>query len=63
MAKFFIAILICYFFSCEYRKLLEPKSEIDVTIHVKGDINGDGKVNVSDVSMLAAHVKGEKPVK
>lgn len=38
-------------------------AEIDVTIHIKGDINGDGKVNVSDVSMLAAHVKGEKPIK
>lgn len=35
-------------------------TEIDVTIHIKGDINGDGKVNVSDVSMLAAHVKGVK---
>lgn len=35
-------------------------TEIDVTIRIKGDINGDGKVNVSDVSMLAAHVKGAK---
>lgn len=38
-------------------------TEIDVTIRIKGDINGDGKVNVSDVSMLAAHVKGEKKIK
>ncbi len=38
-------------------------TEIDVTIRIKGDINGDGKVNVSDVSMLAAHVKGAKKIK
>lgn len=28
-----------------------------------GDLNGDGKVNVSDVEILAAHVKGKKPLK
>ncbi|WP_295154427.1 dockerin type I repeat-containing protein [uncultured Ruminococcus sp.] len=27
---------------------------------IKGDISGDGTVNVSDISMLAAHVKGIK---
>lgn len=27
-----------------------------------GDLNGDGKVNVADVALLAAHVKGEKPI-
>ena len=27
---------------------------------VKGDINGDGKVSVTDISQLAAHVKGVK---
>ena len=26
------------------------------------DINGDGKVNVSDISLLAAYVKGIKPL-
>ena len=26
----------------------------------KGDLNGDGRVDVTDVAMLAAHVKGEK---
>ena len=26
----------------------------------KGDLNGDGRVDVSDVALLAAHVKGEK---
>lgn len=29
---------------------------------VKGDVNGDGKVDVTDVSMIAAHVKGKKPL-
>lgn len=28
----------------------------------KGDVNGDGKVNVTDVSLVAAHVKGKKPL-
>lgn len=30
---------------------------------LKGDLNGDGKVNVSDVELLAAHVKGKKILK
>ena len=29
-----------------------------VTIHLKGDINGDGKVNTSDVGRVNAHAKG-----
>ena len=29
---------------------------------VKGDINKDGKVNVSDITMVAAHIKNEKPL-
>lgn len=29
---------------------------------VKGDINRDGKVNVSDITMVAAHIKNEKPL-
>ena len=29
----------------------------------KGDLNGDGKVNVADVALLAAQVKGIKPIK
>lgn len=32
----------------------EPKAP------VKGDLNDDGRVDVTDVAMLAAHVKGEK---
>jgi GH25 family lysozyme M1 (1,4-beta-N-acetylmuramidase) len=30
---------------------------------LKGDLNGDGKVNVADVALLAAQVKGIKPLK
>lgn len=29
---------------------------------IKGDINGDGKVNTTDVSRLYAHVRGTKPL-
>lgn len=29
---------------------------------VKGDINKDGKVNVSDITMVAAHIKNKKPL-
>jgi LysM repeat protein len=29
---------------------------------VKGDVNGDGKIDVTDVSKLTAHVKGVKPL-
>ena len=27
---------------------------------INGDVNGDGKVNVTDISIIAAHVKGKK---
>ena len=30
----------------------------DVKIHLKGDINGDGKVNTSDVGKANSHAKG-----
>ena len=29
----------------------------------RGDVNGDGKVNVTDLTRLAAHIKGKKPLK
>ena len=45
----------------------EPKTENkpkpESKVPVKGDINGDGRVDVSDVALLAAHVKGEKKLK
>lgn len=43
--------------------VLRPKDQTKVSGKpeaVKGDLNGDGKVNVTDVSKVAAHVKGEK---
>ena len=30
----------------------------DVKIHLKGDINGDGRVNTSDVGKANSHAKG-----
>lgn len=29
----------------------------------RGDVNGDGKINVTDLTRLAAHIKGKKPLK
>lgn len=37
-----------------------PTAETTTATAVKGDVNGDGRVDVTDVAMLAAHVKGEK---
>ena len=33
---------------------------LDLKIHLKGDINGDGRVNVSDVGKANAHAKKTK---
>ena len=42
----------------EYAVVVGNSSVIqDVKIHLKGDINGDGKVNTSDVGKANAHVK------
>lgn len=38
----------------------ETKPKPESKAPVKGDLNGDGRVDVSDVALLAAHVKGEK---
>ena len=35
----------------------------DVKIHLKGDINGDGKVNTSDVGKANSHAKGTSTLK
>lgn len=37
------------------KKVEKPKPK-----ELKGDLNGDGKVNVTDIELLAAHVKGKK---
>lgn len=36
----------------------KPMSEYE-----RGDVNGDGEINVTDVVKLAAHIKGKKPLK
>ena len=41
-------------------KLLGSAKPTEKPAALKGDLNGDGKVNVADVSMLAAQVKGVK---
>ena len=34
----------------------------EADVNVRGDIDGDGIVNVTDLSKLAAHIKGSKPL-
>ena len=44
----------------------KPKTESKPTASTefeRGDVNGDGKINVTDLSRLAAHIKGKKPLK
>lgn len=46
--------------------VLRPKDQSKITGKpqaIKGDLNGDGKVDVADLSLLAAHIKGKKPLK
>lgn len=33
------------------------------TEFMRGDVNGDGKIDVSDITAIAAHIKGKKPLK
>ena len=35
---------------------------LDVKLHLIGDITGDGRVNVGDVSKLYAHIRGSTPI-
>ena len=37
-----------------------PKQKTETPTGKKGDVNGDGKVNVTDATLIAAHVKGVK---
>jgi Dockerin type I repeat. len=30
---------------------------------IKGDVSGDGNINVSDIAMLASHIKGIRSIK
>lgn len=42
----------------------ENKTETKaITEYERGDVNGDGKINITDVVQLAAHVKGKRPLK
>lgn len=44
----------------------KPKTESKPTASTefeRGDVNGDGKINVTDLARLAAHIKGKKPLK
>lgn len=41
----------------------ETKPKPESKAPVKGDLNGDGRVDVSDVAALAAHVAGKKKLK
>ena len=42
----------------EQKTETKPLSEYE-----RGDVNGDGKINITDVVQLAAHVKGKRPLK
>lgn len=44
-------------------KVKEKKANAPKTERKNGDVNGDGKVNIADVTLLAAHVKGKKKLK
>lgn len=44
-------------------KVKEKKANAPKTERINGDVNGDGKVNIADVTLLAAHVKGKKKLK
>lgn len=38
----------------------KAKTETKTKKELKGDLNGDGKVDVTDITVLAAHIKGKK---
>ena len=46
----------------EEKTKTESKPETS-TAYERGDVNGDGKINITDVVQLAAHVKGKKLLK
>ena len=46
----------------EYTVTVEADLTQDVKIHLIGDIDGNGKINVGDVSKLNGHIKGSSPL-
>lgn len=30
---------------------------------IKGDVSGDGNINVTDIALIAAHIKGTRSIK
>ena len=46
----------------EYTITVEADLTQDVKIHLIGDIDGNGKINVGDVSKLNGHIKGSNPL-
>lgn len=50
----------------EPAKTEEKKQDTKTTASTefeRGDVNGDGKINVTDIVKLAAHIKGKRPLK
>lgn len=42
--------------------VLRPKDQTKIWGGIKGDANGDGKVNVADIATISAHLKGIKAI-
>lgn len=38
------------------------ETELDLKLHLRGDITGDGRVNMGDVAKIYAHIKGSAPL-
>lgn len=50
----------------ESTKTEEKKQDTKTTASTefeRGDVNGDGKINVTDIVKIAAHIKGKRPLK
>lgn len=43
-------------------EVAEGKINVDVKLHLIGDVTGDGRVNVGDVSKLYAHIRSTAPI-
>ena len=43
-------------------EVAEGKINVDVKLHLIGDVTGDGNVNMGDISKLYAHIRGTAPI-